>query len=54
LRWKEEEISDDMEVSVEQEWESKLDICDADTDVIFEQEKEPLTMEEYLELRDWH
>lgn len=52
LRWKEEEVSDDLEVSVVQEWDSKLDICDADTDVIFEQEKEPLTMAEYLELKE--
>ena len=34
-----------------QEHPSGLDICDADSDVLFDAEKEPLTMPEYLELK---
>lgn len=59
LRWKNEateEIEDttsaSFEVNIEQEWESGLDICDADSDVIFEEEWEALSMQEYTELKD--
>lgn len=59
LRWKNEAIerifadtSAQFEVSIDQEWTSGLDICDADTDVIFAEEKDALSMSEYLELRD--
>lgn len=59
LRWKNEateEMSDitnaSFEVCIEQEWASGLDICDADSDVIFAEEKETLSMQEYVELRD--
>ncbi len=59
LRWKKdatEEMADvtnaSFEVCIEQEWASGLDICDADSDVIFAEEKEALSMQEYVELRD--
>ncbi len=51
LRWKNGNIPGFLEISVNQEWQSKLDICDADTDVIFDQEKLPLTVQEYEELK---
>ena len=50
--WKNEALDGDLELQIEQEWSSELDICDADTDVIFEEEKVPLTMEEYLYLKE--
>lgn len=51
LCWKNETLTEDLEVDVNQEWESKLDICDVDTDVIFQEEKNPLTLEEYTYLK---
>lgn len=53
LRWKtgeEVEISN-LEVEVVQDHPSELDISDADSEVLFESEKAPLSMEEYLELK---
>lgn len=59
LRWRNgvtEEMADVtsalLEVSIDQEWASGLDICDADSDVIFSEEKESLSMREYVELRE--
>lgn len=52
LRWIERSIQIGGDVCIVQEWESKLDICDADTDVIFETEKSPLMIEEYLLLKE--
>lgn len=52
LRWKNGAAEENLQVSVEEEWPSTLDICDADSDAIFEKEKEPLTMEEYIELKE--
>ena len=51
LRWRQGALSENAEISIEQEKESTLDVCDADSDVIFEDEKKPLTMEEYQELK---
>jgi len=42
----------DIEAVISQEKESELEIKDADSDVIFSSEEEPLTMEEYVKLRD--
>ena len=39
-------------VEIVQEKESSLRICDADSDVIFEGEKTPLTVEEYFRLKE--
>ena len=52
LRWKSGETVTDLEVDVDEEWSSTLDICDADSDAIFTKEKEPLTLDEYLELKE--
>ena len=51
LRWLDEDISDNVEVSILQAKASDLAINDADSDVLFESEKAPLTMEEYEKLR---
>lgn len=40
-----------FEVEIVQEKASELQICDADSDVIFETEKEPLSTEEYVQLK---
>ncbi len=42
----------DIEAVISQEKESELEIKDADSDVIFMSEEEPLTMEEYIELKE--
>ena len=51
LRWLGEDTSDNIEVSILQAKASDLAINDADSDVLFESEKAPLTMEEYEKLR---
>ena len=59
LRWKggvqadlqELNGTDSYEITVSQEKVSTLDICDADSDVIFNEEKGELTLEEYTELK---
>ena len=51
LRWLGEDISDNVEVSILQAKASDLAINDANSDVLFESEKAPLTMEEYEKLR---
>ncbi len=51
LRWKNESVSESFEVEIVQEKDSELNICDADSDVLFKQEEEPLTLEEYRELK---
>ena len=40
-----------MDVAIIEEKVSELTICDADSDVLFESEKPPLTAEEYMELK---
>ncbi len=51
LNWCDTPISESISVVIEQEKASKLEISDADSDVIFDTERTPLTMEEYLELK---
>lgn len=53
MRWKGEDIPDIKEKDIEiiQEKSSALDIRDADSDVIFESEKKPLTSGEYEALK---
>ena len=41
----------DLEIIIIEEKNSELAICDADSDVIFESEKKPLTYQEYLLLK---
>lgn len=50
-KWCGENFGDSIEVVIVQEKESPLAICDADSDVLFDSEKEPLTMEEYNHLK---
>lgn len=52
LRWKGEFAAENIEISIVQEHESKLQINDADSDVIFDTEKLPLSQEEYKELKE--
>lgn len=51
LRWKGAPIPVSFDVEILQEKESALDICDADSDVIFEEETKPLSLEEYTALK---
>jgi len=51
LRWKGEEVPAAITVKVTEEKKSDLRIADADSDVLFSSEKQPLTLEEYRELK---
>lgn len=46
-----EQLGSNVSIEVVQERPSGLDICDADSDVLFDSEKAPLTMQEYLEMK---
>ena len=51
LDWKGGTIPDSLETMIVQEKASALTISDADSDVLFEEEKKPLTRAEYEELK---
>ena len=55
LRWKggsdSGQSTSDCVVEIAQDCCSELNIADADSDVLFEDEKKPLTMEDYTELK---
>ena len=51
LQWKGEPFSGSLEPVIVQEKESTLTISDADSDVLFEEEKKPLSILEYEELK---
>lgn len=51
FRWLGEDVSDSMEVVIAGEKASDLAIKDADSDVLFESEKVPLTSDEYEKLK---
>ena len=51
LKWSGEDTSDNIEVVITQEKDSELAIKDADSDVLFESEKAPLTADEYEKLK---
>ena len=51
LRWKGESIPDFLEPEIIQEKSSELNICDADSDVLFEEEKQALCLSEYVQLK---
>ena len=51
LKWLGEDASDNMEVVIVQEKFSNLSIKDADSDVLFESEKAPLTIDDYEKLK---
>lgn len=50
-RWRGEPVPGSFSVEIVQEKVSQLDICDADTDVLFETEKGTLSAAEYRELK---
>lgn len=52
LKWKGDTIPDLIETEIIQEKNSELTISDADSDVLFEKEKEELDMEEYIRLKE--
>ena len=51
LKWKGEVVTDSLETIIVQEKASVLMISDADSDVLFEEEKKPLLRSEYEELK---
>ena len=51
LKWLDEGITDSIEIMIAEEKESELAIKDADSDVLFESEKTPLTADEYEKLK---
>lgn len=51
MKWCGEETTDMLTTEIIQEKRSELQICDADSDVIFEEEKKPLTINEYTILK---
>ena len=51
LKWSGEDTSDNIEVVITQEKDSELAIKDADSAVLFESEKAPLTADEYEKLK---
>ena len=51
LKWLGDDASDNIEVVITQEKDSDLAIKDADSDVLFESEKAPLTADEYEKLK---
>jgi len=50
-KWCGKDIGNDIEIVIVQEKQSDLAIRDADSDVLFESEKAPLSMEEYQKLK---
>lgn len=50
-RWRGDEITEPPTPEIVQEKESSLSICDADSDVIFEEERKELTISEYEQLK---
>ena len=51
LKWLGKDVPDDMSIEIVQEKVSDLRVSDADSDVIFDSEREPLTLEEYGALK---
>ena len=51
LKWLGEDVTDSIEIIITQEKDSNLAIKDADSDVLFESEKAPLTADEYEKLK---
>jgi hypothetical protein len=51
LKWIGDDPIDDIEIAVEGEKISELNVSDADSDVIFDSETKPLTLEEYKKLK---
>lgn len=51
LNWKGADLPENLQVTIIQEAACSLDIADADSDVLFSSEKEPLSREEYIAMR---
>ena len=51
LKWLGEDVTDTIEIIITQEKDSDLAIKDADSDVLFESEKAPLSIDEYEKLK---
>lgn len=51
LHWLEKDVSENMEIAIIYEKNSNLNIHDADSDMLFESEKSPLTADEYEKLK---
>ena len=51
LKWLGENVTDNIEIFITQEKDSDLAIKDADSDVLFESEKAPLSTDEYEKLK---
>lgn len=51
LKWKEGAVPGDLQVTIIQEAACSLNIADADSDVLFSSEKEPLSWEEYAAMK---
>ena len=51
MKWKHEAAPGEFTVEIVQEKQSDLQISDADSDVLFDEERKPLSMEEYLQLK---
>lgn len=52
MKWTRDESSEELEIDIVQEKVSELEIKDADSDVLFDSEKESFTLEEYTELKE--
>lgn len=50
--WLNREIVDMLEPVIIQEYKTSLQVCDADTEVIFDNEKTPFNFDEYYKLKD--
>ncbi len=50
-KWRRESVAGDMKVTIVEEKSSELNICDADSDVLFESETAPLSSKEYKRLK---
>ncbi len=51
LRWQSMSVPDSFDIEIVQEKESDLDICDADSSVLFDAEKRPLSPDAYQKLK---
>lgn len=51
LKWRGQPLCDSFKVEIVQEKVSQLDVKDADSDVLFQKEKDELSLDEYIELK---
>ena len=52
LKWKGEAVPEKIEIAIVQDAPCDLQVCDADSDVLFAAEQAPLSIEEYRELKE--